>query len=404
MAGGLREAGMKISIAATNPCHLYPLALELARAEALGCYYSGYPAWKLGAPAGFPVRTHSFRTTLIYAALKYLPERLMPAPRSLFLWQDHGFDAWVGRRLAPCDYLHAMPGQALKGFERARELGVRTVLNHATGPVRDWVRIMEPEYRRVGMRLTDVCAYDAAYFAREDREYALADFHCAASTVVREQLVNMGIAPERIWLAGYGADPAIFHARERVVPERFRIIFAGQIGLRKGIRTLLEALQQIQREDWGMHFYGGVAPEAHQDLGAYAGGIPASFRRPPGVSLRLPAAPPGRIKLTFRGSVGQAALAQAFRKGSVLVLPSLEEGFGLVVPQALNCGLPCIVSDRVGGKDLIRHRENGSVFPCGDADALAAELEWWERNWHPVQETHGWGEPARQIIEAASKS
>jgi hypothetical protein len=48
---------MRISIAATNPCHLYPLALELARADALGCYYSGYPAWKLDAPPAFPLRT-----------------------------------------------------------------------------------------------------------------------------------------------------------------------------------------------------------------------------------------------------------------------------------------------------------------------------------------------------------
>ena len=373
---------MKISIAATNPCHLFPLALELARADALGCYYSGYPAWKLAAPPGLPVRTHSVRTTLVYGALKVLPAWLRPGPRSLFLWQDHGFDAWVGRHLDPCDFVHAMPGQAISGFERARRLGVRTVLNHATGPARDWVRIMEPEYRRVALRLTDVCAYDEAYFAREAQEYALADFHCAASTVVRDQLIGLGIAPGRIWLAGYGADPEIFHARERVTPGRFRIVFAGQIGLRKDIRTLLAGLERADRPDWEMHFYGGVAPEARDDLAGYR----------------------GKISLTMHGAVSQRDLAEGFRQGAVLVLPSLEEGFGLVIPQALNCGLPCIVSDRVGGKDLIRHRENGSVFPCGDAEALAGELGWWETHWQPVRETHGWAEPARMVIEASSKS
>ena len=368
---------MKISIAATNPCHLFPLAVELARAEALGCYYSGYPAWKLAAPPGLEVRTHSLRTTMVYGALKFVPAPLRPGPRSLFLWQDHGFDAWVGRRLEPCDAFHAMPGQALRGFERARRLGARTVLNHATGPVREWVRIMEPEYRRVGLRLADVCPYDEAWFAREAREYALADFHCVASTVVRDQLLGLGIPPERIWLAGYGADPEIFHARGRVAPERFRILFAGQIGLRKGIRTLLEALQLSDRSDWEMHFYGGVAPEARHDLAAYG----------------------GRTPLTHHGAVSQRELAEGFRQGSVLVLASLEEGFGLVVPQALNCGLPCIVSDRVGGKDLIRHRENGSIFPSGEPDALAAELAWWESHWQPARESHGWEEPARAIVE-----
>ncbi len=69
---------MKISIAATNPCHLYPMALELAKREALGCYYSGYPAWKLGAPAELPLRTHSTRTNIVYSLLKFVPERWRP--------------------------------------------------------------------------------------------------------------------------------------------------------------------------------------------------------------------------------------------------------------------------------------------------------------------------------------
>ena len=373
---------MKISIAATNPCHLFPLALELARADALACYYSGYPAWKLAPPPGLPVRTHSFRTTLIYGALKFLPPSLLPSPRSLFLWQDHGFDAWVGRHLDPCDFLHAMPGQALRSFEAARRLGIRTVLNHATGPIRDWVRIMDPEYRRVGLRLTDWCAYDEAYLAREDREYALADFHCAASTVVRDQLLALGIPPARIWLSPYGADPAIFHARNRLTPSRFRILFAGQVGLRKDIRTLLAALQQTPHPDWDLDLYGAIAPESHQDLAAYHGATP----------------------LTRHGSVNQPALAEAFRQSSVLILPSLEEGFGLVIPQALSCGLPCIVSDRVGSKDLIRHRQNGSIFPCGNPAALAEELTWWQENWHPTNETHPWQPPASALIAQSSNS
>jgi glycosyltransferase involved in cell wall biosynthesis len=370
---------MKISIAATNPCHLFPLALELHKLSALGCYYSGYPEWKLAPPAGLPVRTHSFRTTVVYGALKYIPAVLRPSPRSLFLWQDHGFDAWVGRAIEPSDFLHAMPGQALRGFEGARKIGVRTVLNHATGPVREWVRIMEPEYERVGLRLADVCPYDDAYFAREAHEYELADFHCAASTVVRDQLIALGIPPDRIWLAGYGADPSIFHPRNRLAPDKFRILFAGQIGLRKGLRTLLDTLEQCDRPDWEMHFFGGVAPEADHDLAAYK----------------------GRTPILQHGSVSHQTLAEAMRQASVLVLPSLEEGFGLVIPQALNCGLPCIVSDRVGGKDLIRHHENGSIFPSGDKAALAEELIWWHTHWHPVTELHNWEPPAAAILKAA---
>ena len=125
-----------------------------------------------------------------------------------------------------------------------------------------------------------------------------------------------------------------------------------------------------------MDFYGAVLGEAQRDLDGYRGKTP----------------------LTFHGAVPQAALADGFRTGSVLVLPSLEEGFGLVVPQALNCGLPAIVSDAVGGGDFIRHRENGSIFPARDAAALAGELAWWAEHPRRVTENFGWSTPAQTLI------
>ncbi len=373
---------MKISISATNPCHLYPMAVELARLDALGCYYSGYPQWKLADTEGVRIRTHSLRTNVAYGLMKFAPAWLRPSPRRLFLWQDRGFDCWVGRNLERADFIHGMPGQCLQIFRAARQRGVATVLNHATGPVREWVRIMEPEYARVGLRLTDFCPYDAEYFAREDEEYALTDWHCAASSVVRDQLIGMGIAAERIWLVPYGADERIFHSGPEQAGEEFRIVFAGLLGLRKGLRTLLDALMRVPAKTWRVDFYGGELPEARSDLASYGGAVP----------------------LHFHGPVSQRALAEAFRSGSVLVLPSLEEGFGLVVPQALNCGMPAIVSDRVGGKDFVRHRENGSIFPTGDAAALAAELEWWAANPRRVPGKFGWTEPARTLIALSSKA
>ena len=371
---------MKISFSATNPCHLFPLAREIAKLGALGCYYSGYPAWKLRNAEGMNVRTHSLRTNVVYGLLKYAPARLRPSGRALFLWQDRGFDRWAGRHLEACDFVHGMPGQCRDLFRAARRRGVRTVLNHATGPVRDWVRIMEPEYARAGLRLTDVCPYDDAYLAREDEEYALADWHCAASSVVREQLAARGIARERIMVVPYGAEPEIFHANNAAAPADFRIVFAGQVGLRKGLRTLLDALENGGRPEWRVDFYGAVAGEAERDLAGYRGAVP----------------------LHFHGAVSQHALAAAMRAGSVLVLPSIEEGFGLVVPQALNCGLPAIVSDAVGGKDLVRHRDNGSIIPARDPAALLDELAWWSAHPRRVREEHGWTQPARAMIAATT--
>ncbi len=374
---------MKISISATNPCHLHPLASGLADLNALGCYHSGYPTWKLPPESALPTRTHSFRTTLVYGMLKLLPAKFRPGSRALFLWQDHGFDRAVARNLESCNFLHAMPGQCLESFRAARRIGVQTVLNHATGPVREWVKIMEPEYARVGLRLSNVCPYDHAYFAREDEEYALAHWHCAASTIVRDQLISIGIPPAKIWVVPYGADSRIFHPPVNPAPrERFKIVFAGQAGLRKGIKTLLDALTIAARSDWQVDFYGARLEEAERDFADYRGATPVHFH----------------------GPVSQSALAEAFRTGSVLVLPSLEEGFGLVVPQALSCGMPCIVSDRVGGRDLVRHRENGSVFPALDPHALEEELSWWAADRPDVRESFPWSHPARTLLALSQAS
>ncbi len=373
---------MRISISATNPCHLYPLAREVARLGSLGCYYSGYPAWKLPGADTLPIRAHSLRTDIVYGLLKFAPEWMRPPSNMLFVWQDLGFDRWVGRHLERCDFIHGMPGQCLHTFRAAKKLGIQTVLNHATGPVRDWVRLLEPEYARVGLRLTDFSPYDSAYFDREAEEYALADWHCAASTVVSEQLAARGIETARIWRVPYGADFTVFHPVNSAPAPEFRVVFAGHACLRKGIKTLLDALTLAAGEKWRVDFYGVVSAEVRRDLDTYS----------------------GRTPLHFHGPVGQAALAQAFRDGSVLVLPSIEEGFGLVVPQALNCGLPAIVSDRVGGKDLIRHRENGSIFPVGDAPALARELEWWAANLRRTNDNFGWTQPARTLIALSQRA
>lgn len=372
---------MKIAISATNPCHLYDMALALHQRGALGAYHSGYPRWRLRPPEDFPIRAHSSRTLVTYGALR-LPRWVRPKPHTLFRWQDRGFDRTVAKALSATDgaVVHALPGQALATFQRAKELGLATVLNHASGPVRQQLAAVEQEYRRIGRDSAAFHAFDNDYFRRADREYALADLHCVASSVVREQLMVEGISADRIWVVPYGANQTLFHPPERSRTDRGSpgIVFAGQLTLRKGLRTLFEAFERLDPARGArLDLYGPVGADMRDDL--------ARVRR--------------SEKVRLHGPVAQAELAEAFRQASVLVLPSLEEAFGLVVPQALNCGLPCIVSNRVGAKDLLQSRVNGSVFPVGDAGVLAQEIGWWLD--HPAAFSdagHGWDSPAEQLL------
>jgi len=82
------------------------------------------------------------------------------------------------------------------------------------------------------------------------------------------------------------------------------------------------------------------------------------------------------LPVSFTGFLNQTEIAQAYVAGDCLVLPSdYGETWGLVVNEAMVCGLPAIVSDRVGcGPDLVEEGITGSIFPFGDVDALAKKM------------------------------
>jgi glycosyltransferase involved in cell wall biosynthesis len=80
-------------------------------------------------------------------------------------------------------------------------------------------------------------------------------------------------------------------------------------------------------------------------------------------------------RVRWLGFVNQTQLPAVYVASDILLLPSSFEPFGLVVNEAMLCGCPAIVSDRVGAKfDLVRDGETGFVTPCGDFLALAARL------------------------------
>ncbi|WP_375495477.1 glycosyltransferase family 4 protein [uncultured Nostoc sp.] len=77
-------------------------------------------------------------------------------------------------------------------------------------------------------------------------------------------------------------------------------------------------------------------------------------------------------RVRFIGFVNQSELPSIYRSADLFILPSEYEPFGVVVNEAMLCGCPVIVSDKVGaGYDLVRHGKNGFVYPCGDIDGLA---------------------------------
>ena len=76
------------------------------------------------------------------------------------------------------------------------------------------------------------------------------------------------------------------------------------------------------------------------------------------------------------GFVNQSELPAVYASADLLVLPSDgQETWGLVVNEAMACGIPAVVSDAVGcGPDLIEPGRTGAIFPFGDMAALTAAI------------------------------
>ena len=80
--------------------------------------------------------------------------------------------------------------------------------------------------------------------------------------------------------------------------------------------------------------------------------------------------------MTLRRRVPPTATLDVYREADVLVFPTLADGFGMVVSEAMSQGLPVITTTRAGAAEMITHGGNGLIVPPGDPAPLADALRW----------------------------
>ncbi len=83
----------------------------------------------------------------------------------------------------------------------------------------------------------------------------------------------------------------------------------------------------------------------------------------------------GSTDVTFAGALPPEAVRHWLSASHLLVLPSIREGRGIVILEAMAQGLPAVVSDIPGPRELVRNGETGFLFPPEDAAALADRLD-----------------------------
>jgi len=176
----------------------------------------------------------------------------------------------------------------------------------------------------------------------------------------REYFEHYGAPERRLFFAPHCIDNAAFGGTVRASRgpgDRRRLLFAGKLIERKRPLDLIRAAAMLQGRGTRVEvaFAGSGELEAELKRASQEAGVPA----------------------VFHGFVNQRALPATYAAADLLVLPSdARETWGLVVNEAMACGLPAVVSDAVGcGPDLIDEGATGAVFPFGDVEGLANAVE-----------------------------
>ena len=273
----------------------------------------------------------------------------------LFHWARDGFEAWVARQLEGFDLVYAYEYGSLTLFQRARQLGLRTVYD-LPSPEHDFVeQLLAPEFARFPELVTPyrrhTLALQVERTERRRQEWELADLVIANSTFTAHSWQQAGWSPRRIEVVPYGAPPTIADSGPGPAAKPLRLLWAGTFSIRKGAHLLIEALQELN-----------LCP-AELQIDVYgAQGLPATL---------LSQAP---STLLFHGSIPRAELLAAMQQAHALLFPTLCDGFGLVVNEAFSQGLPVITTARAGAADLVRPGENGWLIEAGSAHTIATAI------------------------------
>ena len=183
----------------------------------------------------------------------------------------------------------------------------------------------------------------------------------------REYLRHYGVPANRLFFSPHCVDNDAFRAgseaeRERAGGEEAgrpggrRLLFVGKLMEIKHPLDLVHAAANLRGKGMSIEaaFAGSGSLAEQLEHAARAAGVPAHFH----------------------GFVNQSKMPAVYASAEVVVLPSQAESWGLTVNEAMACGVPAIVSDRVGcGPDLIVPGATGATFPCGDVPALASAIE-----------------------------
>jgi glycosyltransferase involved in cell wall biosynthesis len=251
------------------------------------------------------------------------------------------------------DIIHTWPLGALETLKAATRLGVPTVLERPNANTRFAGEVVQAECDRLGVTLprNHEHAWNEEKVCKEEEEYRLATRLLCPSEFVVKTFLDKGYAREKLARHIYGFDEKTYYpsGEPREAKRPLTMLFVGVCAVRKGVHYALDAWFKSPASREGKFLIAG------EFLPAYQKKLAPMLSHP---SVHV---------LGHRDDV-----PELMRKSDILVLPSIEEGFGLVITEAMGSGCVPLASEAC--TEICCHKKTGLMHRVGDVESLTQHI------------------------------
>jgi glycosyltransferase involved in cell wall biosynthesis len=337
-----------VDISVGSRFHAFDLARELSLYGMLRFIHTGYPAF-LAQRFGLPQKAvrSVYSQEPLNRGLSFLHRQGIVGQRFDFKLSDR-FDRIVARRLRPgANIFVGWSSQCLRSLEKAASYDMVSIVERGSTHIQWQQAMLRSEAERTGLP-TDIP--DQNTVDRELAEYETADYIAVPSRFVATTFTEYGIKQDRLIINPYGVDLLRFGMRERLNNDQgwLRVIYVGQVSVRKGVHYLVPAVEKVNRAT--LTLVGAMQPGMESV-------VTSSIARTVGPV-------PGKDLPSF------------YAAADVFCLLSIEEGLALVILQAMAMGLPVIATPNTGAEEIITDGEEGFIVRAQDSDGVAERLQW----------------------------
>ncbi|MBX3112618.1 MAG: glycosyltransferase family 4 protein [Fimbriimonadaceae bacterium] len=268
--------------------------------------------------------------------------------KDLALYARKSLSRFAATRLGNTTALVAMSASGLEAGREMKRLGGTWFCDRGSAHIQYQDQLLREEHAKWSVPYEHI---DPRVIERELAEYEEADAVLVPSEFARRSFIQQGVHANKVIKIPYGVDLRDFYPGGGRPDGVFRILFVGGVTLQKGIPYLLQAVGRL---------HGDVELVIVGDDSLMPAGVLGQF---------------DTAKVRWLGKQPRSEVRTWMQQSHVLVLPSVQDGFGLVMAEAMACGCTVVASHNTGIHDIVDDGVEGFSVPVGDAVALAERIQ-----------------------------